>query len=93
MTTLSGKEVAWGGGERLEGGKKGDQPGYPGVTSGSPTEPRILSATAWNIEGLQILTLGQKQGWGCRWGGREVFSLYPRKGVSVSKELSVLMRF
>lgn len=59
-------------GEEL--GEKDDQPSFPGVRCGSPTEKRILSGTAWNTEGLLILKLGQKTGLGCRWGGRD--SLY-----------------
>ena len=68
--------MAWGGGERLSGGWKGgeedDQPGFPGVRSGSPMESLEPQGVT---EGLLIAELGQKQRWGAGGEGELCVSL------------------
>lgn len=80
-TTLSGKEVAWDGWEGLsvEAGRMGRRMtnrAFPGSDPGAPWKKGFSLEPHGITEGLLILKLGQKQGWGCRWGGRDVFSLY-----------------
>lgn len=82
-TTLSGKEVAWGGGEGL-GVKVGRMTGrmtnwaFLGSDPEAPWNKGVSLEPHGITEGLLILRLGQKQGRGCRWGERDFF-LFLRK--------------